>query len=201
MYVGFYGSAGYTVAINSEVYPGIYIQTRYSHLKENTITVKEGHSVYEGQTIGIMGKTGGDYKIHLHYETREAKSMNAGMNSRDSIAMNPLNLYKGYIPYRNSTNDNILVPEELNTHENSVEDNKSESGEIGILKNGYIYNIPFLFNMSPGEMHKAGFTSIEIDKFLESLSSSMQNKYKKEISLYEDEIRHNLLKIGGRNEK
>ncbi len=40
--------------------------TRYAHMSE--ILVSEGQHVNQGQVIGIIGNTGGNYGIHLHFE-------------------------------------------------------------------------------------------------------------------------------------
>ena len=44
-------------------------ETRYAHLSE--YKVKVGDRVTKGQVIGIMGATGGNYAIHLHFEIRK----------------------------------------------------------------------------------------------------------------------------------
>jgi len=40
----------------------------YYHLRANSVTVKVGQRVQEGQKVGIMGTTGRSTGIHLHYE-------------------------------------------------------------------------------------------------------------------------------------
>ncbi|MBK8290924.1 MAG: M23 family metallopeptidase [Flammeovirgaceae bacterium] len=40
--------------------------TRYSHLEE--IVVRQGQTVKKGQSIGIVGSSGGSIAPHLHYE-------------------------------------------------------------------------------------------------------------------------------------
>lgn len=45
--------------------------TVYGHLHKNTITVKEGEIVDQGQVIGKMGSSGRSTGMHLHFEVRE----------------------------------------------------------------------------------------------------------------------------------
>ena len=47
---------------------GIY--TLYAHLHQNTITVKVGDSVSQGQVIGKIGSSGNSTGTHLHFEIR-----------------------------------------------------------------------------------------------------------------------------------
>ncbi len=47
---------------------GLY--TFYAHMHQNTITVKEGQSVTQGQVIGKMGTSGVSTGTHLHFEVR-----------------------------------------------------------------------------------------------------------------------------------
>ncbi len=43
--------------------------TRYAHMSE--LLVSEGDYVSQGQVIGIIGNTGGNYGVHLHFEIRQ----------------------------------------------------------------------------------------------------------------------------------
>jgi len=49
---------------------GADIETRYAHLDATTVTV--GEQVDAGDTIGLLGATGGVTGAHLHYEVRRA---------------------------------------------------------------------------------------------------------------------------------
>ena len=41
-----------------------------AHLVENSVAVKKGERVKQGQKLGIMGTTGASTGIHLHWEVR-----------------------------------------------------------------------------------------------------------------------------------
>ncbi len=56
----------------------------YGHLHPNSITVKSGDSVEQGQVIGYMGSSGRSTGPHLHFEIRK------GTNSYNSVT-DPLN--------------------------------------------------------------------------------------------------------------
>jgi len=45
--------------------------TLYAHF--NTIKVKEGQRVSQGQVVGLMGRTGRATGVHLHFEIRKSK--------------------------------------------------------------------------------------------------------------------------------
>ncbi len=54
-------------------------------MRSGSRTVKEGDSVTQGQTIGVMGETGQAYGQHLHFEMHKG-----GWNINKSNAVNPL---------------------------------------------------------------------------------------------------------------
>lgn len=58
--------------------------TLYAHMYENSISVKAGDSVKQGQVIGKMGSSGNSTGAHLHFEVR------AGANFQDNV-VDPLN--------------------------------------------------------------------------------------------------------------
>ena len=48
--------------------------TLYGHLYEDSLTVKEGESVKQGQVIAKMGSSGNSTGAHLHFEVREGQN-------------------------------------------------------------------------------------------------------------------------------
>ncbi|MBP9925335.1 MAG: M23 family metallopeptidase [Cyclobacteriaceae bacterium] len=54
--------------------------TRYSHLEE--IVVRQGQTVKKGQSIGIVGSSGGSIAPHLHYEV-----------IKEGVNLNPINFF------------------------------------------------------------------------------------------------------------
>lgn len=75
--------------------------TLYAHLYQNSITVKAGDSVKQGQVIGKMGSSGNSTGNHLHFEIRE------GSNSGSST-VNPLNYISSENPRAVFTGDEFL---------------------------------------------------------------------------------------------
>ena len=63
------GSGNYVVIQHSD---GNF--TLYAHLHENSILVKAGDSVEQGQVIGKMGNSGYSTGTHLHFEVREGQN-------------------------------------------------------------------------------------------------------------------------------
>lgn len=62
--------------------------TLYGHLYENSITVKAGDSVEQGQVIGKMGNSGNSTGTHLHFEIREGQnSSEARVDPLDYISI------------------------------------------------------------------------------------------------------------------
>lgn len=62
--------------------------TLYGHLYANSITVKAGDSVEQGQVIGKMGNSGNSTGTHLHFEIREGQnSSSARVDPLDYVSM------------------------------------------------------------------------------------------------------------------
>lgn len=62
--------------------------TLYGHMHENSITVKKGDSVNQGQVIGKMGSSGKSTGSHLHFEIRVgSNNSSSSMNPTDYVSM------------------------------------------------------------------------------------------------------------------
>lgn len=64
---------GYLVKIRHKI-NGEWITSAYMHLRKNSITVKKGQLVTEGQVIGLSGNTGESTGPHLHFEIQRGKN-------------------------------------------------------------------------------------------------------------------------------
>lgn len=51
------------------------IYSQYSHLASFIPGLYEGEAVVKGQKIGTMGKTGGDWEVHLHFEIKGTNTL------------------------------------------------------------------------------------------------------------------------------
>ncbi len=67
---GWNNSYGYSVEIKHINDDGTEFYTLYAHMQENSLRVKRGENVKEGQVIGIQGTTGNSTGDHLHFEIR-----------------------------------------------------------------------------------------------------------------------------------
>jgi murein DD-endopeptidase MepM/ murein hydrolase activator NlpD len=64
---------GFIVKIRHEV-EGKWITSSYMHLRKNSILVKRGQLVNEGQVIALSGDTGESTGPHLHFEIQRGKT-------------------------------------------------------------------------------------------------------------------------------
>ena len=57
---------------------GADVYTAYAHLASVNPLISEGDRVAQGQTLGVMGRTGAEWitAVHLHYEVRQGKLLN-----------------------------------------------------------------------------------------------------------------------------
>lgn len=73
-----------------EIDHGNGVKTRYAHMYENTITVKEGDTVKAGQQIAKVGNAGIGTGAHLHFELRQDDTpINPQSNLFDNPTTNP----------------------------------------------------------------------------------------------------------------
>lgn len=73
---GWHNSYGNSVEIKHINDDGTFFYTLYAHMKDDSLCVKKGDIVKEGQVIGVQGTTGNSTGDHLHFEVRT----NAGSN-------------------------------------------------------------------------------------------------------------------------
>jgi len=66
----------------------------YAHLEDNSIIVKEGVKVKDGQQLGGVGNTGRSYGDHLHLEVGQAESLNKFLSreNRDQTRTDPVQI-------------------------------------------------------------------------------------------------------------
>jgi murein DD-endopeptidase MepM/ murein hydrolase activator NlpD len=69
---GSLGGVGWYVDIRSKI-NGKWYLSRYAHMVENSLKVKNGQKVEAGTVLGIMGNTGASAGRHLHFEINEGK--------------------------------------------------------------------------------------------------------------------------------
>lgn len=62
--------------------------TLYAHMYENSITVKAGDTVSQGQVIGKIGSSGNSTGAHLHFEVRVENSSKGRVNPLDYVDPN-----------------------------------------------------------------------------------------------------------------
>ncbi|WP_342510614.1 peptidoglycan DD-metalloendopeptidase family protein [Sporosarcina sp. FSL K6-1522] len=79
---GTFGTYGNTIMIVHKIGGKTY-ETVYAHLR--SYNVKVGQSVKAGQTIGIMGNTGGSTGQHLHFEVHTGRWNNKYSNAKNPV--------------------------------------------------------------------------------------------------------------------
>lgn len=103
--------------------------TLYGHLHENSITVKEGDTVEQGQVIAKVGNSGNSTGPHLHFEIR------VGENKTDSRD-NPLDYVDKDIPRSNNSSSSSLSFDELVEYVYSWEGTTASTDTEYIAENG-----------------------------------------------------------------
>ena len=78
-----------------EIDHGNGLFTHYAHMEDNSLRVRVGDTVKQGQVIGIMGSTGKSTGTHLDFEVRTGSG-----GYRDDV--NPLNYISANNKYSNS---------------------------------------------------------------------------------------------------
>lgn len=69
-WAGWKNSYGNCVEVKHKGDDGDIFYTFYAHMKDNSICVKKGQDVEEGQVLGTQGSTGNSTGDHVHFEIR-----------------------------------------------------------------------------------------------------------------------------------
>jgi len=83
----------------------------FAHLKENTILVKEGQQVKQGDVLGLCGNSGNSSEPHLHLSLQNVKDMNVATGAKlyfNKIKVNGI-VKENYIPIKNDKIQNIKL--------------------------------------------------------------------------------------------
>lgn len=99
---GYYGALGNVVAVGHNV-NGVNYVSLYAHL--SSIYVSTGDYVYGGSAIGGMGRTGGNYGVHLHFELARRDYFTTSISVRDSTNFDPLDALPSWRTYWGETAD------------------------------------------------------------------------------------------------
>lgn len=81
----------------------------FCHFKHNSIVVKEGQDVRQGELLGLCGNTGNSSEPHLHFHIENVENMNKATGIKcffDQIMVNG-QLKKDYSPIQNDHIENI----------------------------------------------------------------------------------------------
>lgn len=106
--------------------------TLYAHLHENTITVREGEAVEQGQVIGKMGNSGRSTGTHLHFEVRVgSNSRNATADPTQFIKENDYRPTYSVVNYAEGNSNKETVCKTLSTS------NFSKNAIIALMVNAY----------------------------------------------------------------
>ncbi|WP_025115339.1 M23 family metallopeptidase [Lysinibacillus fusiformis] len=116
------GTYGYVVMIRHTI-NGKLMDTNNAHLKKDSIKVKVGQKVKQGQPIAIMGSTGSSTAPHLHFEIH-----NGIWTTGQPNAVNPMK----YISLLNSIQENgdELTMSEYNELKKLITDLQKENTEL-----------------------------------------------------------------------
>ncbi len=81
----------------------------FCHFKHNSIVVKEGQDVRQGELLGLCGNTGNSSEPHLHFHIENVENMNIATGIKcffDQIMVNG-QLKKDYSPIQNDHIENV----------------------------------------------------------------------------------------------
>jgi hypothetical protein len=91
---------GHMVRIEHRLPDGQFVYSQYAHMKEASVTVDCGATVYPTTKIGIVGRTGkveGKTGVHLHLEIKKLNSPGCGyVPSPGDLCIGPDNMVENY---------------------------------------------------------------------------------------------------------
>lgn len=125
--------------------------TLYGHLHSDTITVRAGESVRQGQVIGKMGSSGNSTGAHLHFEVRE------GSNAYNST-VDPLNYISSENPRANVFASNSKLIEFIHSWEGTP----PQEGDYYIAFDDGYGNLTIGWGVVP-KYNKQRFSDLGID--------------------------------------
>lgn len=74
----------------------------FAHFKQNSIVVKQGSKVKQGELLGVCGNSGNSSEAHLHFHIQNVENMNIATGAKcffDEIIVNG-ELKQDYSPIR-----------------------------------------------------------------------------------------------------
>jgi uncharacterized protein DUF3887/peptidase M23-like protein len=83
----------------------------FAHFKENSIVVKEGQNVKQGDLLGLCGNSGNSSEPHLHLSLQNVKDMNMATGAKlffEKIKVNG-KIKEDYLPVKNDKIQNIKL--------------------------------------------------------------------------------------------
>ena len=74
----------------------------FAHFKQNSIVVKQGQKVKQGELLGLCGNSGNSSEVHLHFHIQNVEEMNKATGAKSYFSEIFVNgeLKKGYSPIK-----------------------------------------------------------------------------------------------------
>lgn len=170
---GFYGSTcggGWGNYVKIKHSDGYY--TLYAHMEQNTVTVKVGEAVKQGQVIGKVGSSGSSTGPHLHFEVRDPSDQR----------VNPMD----YIDLKNPRPTTSVVVGDSNKQTVCLtlkQENYNETAIAAIMKN--IDSESRFDNLAENEIGAYG-----IAQWYDVRRTRLENKYPNSYTELESQIQY-----------